>query len=123
MRCALQHSAARLSEYRALCSPSLMALSSADPLLTTFQLSWELRELATAEPESRADYLELRKSCQQFAVDLLQQIRSSTELAVILNHDPSSPPYEDGEHMKLARLELAILYKQKKVGKGAAGVA
>ncbi|XP_034250296.1 transient-receptor-potential-like protein [Thrips palmi] len=110
----LQHSAARLSEYRALSSPSLMALSSADPLLTTFQLSWELRELATAEPESRADYLELRKSCQQFAVDLLQQIRSSTELAVILNHDPNSPPYEDGEHMKLARLELAILYKQKK---------
>lgn len=93
-----------------------MALSSADPLLTAFQLSWELRDLATAEPESRADYLELRKSCQQFSVDLLQQIRSSTELAVILNHDPNSPPYEDGEHMKLARLELAILYKQKKVG-------
>lgn len=58
---------------------------------------------------------ELRRQCQQFAVDLLHQSRSSQELAIILNHDPESPPYEDGERMKLARLELAINYKQKKV--------
>lgn len=58
---------------------------------------------------------ELRRQCQKFAVDLLHQSRSSQELAVILNHDPDNPPYEDGEHMKLARLELAINYKQKKV--------
>lgn len=56
----------------------------------------------------------LRKQCQQFAVQLLHQARSSQELAIILNHDPDSP-YEEGEHMKLARLELAIDYKQKKV--------
>lgn len=48
-------------------------------------------------------------------MDLLHQSRSSQELAIILNHDPEDPPYEDGEHMKLARLELAINYKQKKV--------
>lgn len=60
-------------------------------------------------------FQELRRQCQQFAVDLLHQSRSSQELAIILNHDPESPPYEDGEHMKLARLELAINYKQKKV--------
>lgn len=59
--------------------------------------------------------MDLRKQCQQFAVDLLQQSRSSSELAIILNHDPDSPPYQEGEHMKLARLELAIMYKQKKV--------
>lgn len=59
--------------------------------------------------------MDLRKQCQQFAVDLLQQSRSSSELAIILNHDPDNPPYQEGEHMKLARLELAILYKQKKV--------
>lgn len=46
---------------------------------------------------------------------LLDQTRSSHELAIILNHDPENPPYEEGEHMKLARLELAIAYKQKKV--------
>jgi len=148
----LRRSVTRLNEYRALASPSLLALSSGDPLLASFQLSWELRGLALAEPECRAEYLvsllskvhrvcsisywdyyvprnqslksfsvklvifqDLRRQCQQFAVDLLQQARSSAELAVILNHDPDNPPYEDGDTMALARLQLAILYKQKKV--------
>lgn len=79
------------------------------------QLSWELRNLAFAEQESKAEYLELRRQCQQFAVDLLDQTRSSQELAIILNYDPQSPPYMDGDHMKLKRLEMAIDYKQKKV--------
>lgn len=110
----LRHSLSRVNEYRALSSPSLIALSSTDPLLTAFQLSWELRNLAFAEQECKSEYLELRRQCQQFAVDLLDQSRSSLELAIILNHDPNSPPYRDGDHMKLARLELAIDYKQKK---------
>lgn len=59
--------------------------------------------------------MELRRQCQQFAVDLLDQSRSSQELAIILNHDPDEIPFEDGDHMKLARLEQAINYKQKKV--------
>lgn len=105
----------RVNEYRALASPSLIALSSSDPLLTAFQLSWELRNLAFTEQECKSEYLELRRQCQQFAVDLLDQSRSSHELAIILNHDPDSLPYVEGEHMKLARLELAINYKQKKV--------
>ena len=46
---------------------------------------------------------------------MLDQSRSSQELAIILNHDPDEPPFEEGEHMKLARLELAIDFKQKKV--------
>ncbi|KDR22808.1 Transient-receptor-potential-like protein, partial [Zootermopsis nevadensis] len=101
----LRFSVSRLNEYRALSSPSLIALSSNDPILTAFQLSWELRNLAFAEHESKSDYM---------AIDLLHQSRSSQELAIILNHDPDSPPYEAGEHMKLARLELAINCKQKK---------
>lgn len=105
---------ARVNEYRALASPSLIALSSQDPLLTAFQLSWELRNLAFAEQECKSEYLELRRQCQTFAVDLLDQSRSSQELAIILNYDPESPPYMDGDHMKLTRLELAIDYKQKK---------
>lgn len=111
----LRHSISRVNEYRALASPSLIALSSNDPLLTAFRLSWELRNLALAEPECKSEYLELRRQCQKFAVDLLDQSRSSQELAIILNYDPESPPYYDGDQMKLARLELAINYKQKKV--------
>ncbi|KAJ6648092.1 Transient-receptor-potential-like protein [Pseudolycoriella hygida] len=110
----LRHSLSRVNEYRALASPSLIALSSNDPLLTAFQLSWELRNLAFAEQECKSEYLDLRRQCQKFAVDLLDQSRSSQELAIILNYDPDAPPYEDGDHMKLARLELAINYKQKK---------
>ncbi|KAJ0172575.1 hypothetical protein K1T71_011714 [Dendrolimus kikuchii] len=110
----LRHSLARLNEYRALASPSLIALSSTDPILTAFQLSWELRNLAFAEQESKSDYLELRRQAQLFAVDLLDQSRSSQELAIILNHDPDEPAFVDGDHMKLARLELAIDFKQKK---------
>ncbi|GJQ82376.1 TRPL [Trypoxylus dichotomus] len=110
----LRHSLSRVNEYKALASPSLIALSSGDPILTAFQLSWELRNLAFAEPECKSDYLELRKQCQQFAVDLLHQSRTSEELAIILNHDPDKPSYEVGEQMTLARLELAITYKQKK---------
>jgi transient-receptor-potential-like protein len=111
----LRYSLSRVNEYRALASPSLIALSSNDPLLTAFELSWELRNLAFSEQESKAEYLELRRQCQRFAVDLLDQSRSSKELAIILNYDPDSPPYKDGDHMQLARLELAIDYKQKKV--------
>jgi len=53
----LRFSVSRLNEYRALASPSLIALSSNDPILTAFQLSWELRNLAFAEEESKNDYL------------------------------------------------------------------
>lgn len=52
----LRHSQARINAYRALSSPSLIALSSRDPLLTAFELSWELRRLSTMEAEFRADY-------------------------------------------------------------------
>ncbi|CAH0718985.1 unnamed protein product, partial [Brenthis ino] len=110
----LRHSRARLNAYKALASPSLIALSATDPILTAFQLSWELRTLAFAEQESKQEYLELRRQAQKFAVDLLDQSRSSQELAIILNHDPEEPPFEEGEHMQLARLEMAIDLKQKK---------
>lgn len=47
---------ARINAYRALASPSLICLSSKDPFLTAFELSWELRRLAKVEAEFRADY-------------------------------------------------------------------
>lgn len=42
----LRHSRSRLNIYKALSSPSLIALSSEDPFLTAFRLSWELQELS-----------------------------------------------------------------------------
>ncbi|KAG5326359.1 TRPL protein, partial [Acromyrmex heyeri] len=108
----LRLSSTRISEYKALASPSLIALSSTDPLMTAFQLSWELRELAISEPESRAEYLKLRRQVEKFAVDLLQYVRTTTELDTILNYDPE----EENAilNKQLARLEQAIEYKQKR---------
>ncbi|XP_032796648.2 transient-receptor-potential-like protein [Daphnia magna] len=115
----LRHSMSRINAYRALSSPSLIALSSNDPILSAFELSCELKRLAYLETEFRQEYMDLRRQCQQFACDLLSHTRSSSELAFLLNHDPSnnarrSPSTDDYQEMKLARLELAIEQKQKK---------
>ncbi|XP_050434366.1 transient-receptor-potential-like protein [Adelges cooleyi] len=107
----LRYSTCRVNEYRALASPSLIALSSADPIVTAFQLSWELRRLARMEKEFTNEYNELRQQCEQFAVDLLQQTRSSYELDVILNHDSESLPNSGSTKFKL--IDQAIKYKQK----------
>lgn len=111
----LRHSRSRINAYRALASPSLICLSSKDPILTSFELSWELRRLSRLENEFKTDYEKLSKKCQDFAVDLLEQTRGSKELEIVLNHDTSNPSEEQGERMKLSRLKLAIKFKQKMV--------
>ncbi|KAK3531910.1 hypothetical protein QTP70_034417 [Hemibagrus guttatus] len=109
----LRHSRSRLNIYKALASPSLIALSSEDPFLTAFQLSWELQELSKVENEFKAEYEELSCQCKRFAKDLLDQTRSSRELELILNfRDDLSLLQEEGNN-ELARLKLAIKYRQK----------
>ncbi|XP_042075594.1 short transient receptor potential channel 4b isoform X2 [Haplochromis burtoni] len=109
----LRHSRSRLNIYKALASPSLIALSSEDPFLTAFQLSWELKELSTVENEFKSEYEELSRTCKQFAKDLLDQTRSSRELEVILNYRDDINPLLDENINELARLKLAIKYSQK----------
>lgn len=124
----LTHSRSRINAYRALASPSLIALSSKDPVLTAFQLSWELRRLSRLENEFRAEYEQLSTQCNDFAVRLLDQVRTSKELEVILNFDADDslagpgtgagaggPELGSGAKMSLSRLWLAIKYKQKRV--------
>ncbi|XP_072515689.1 short transient receptor potential channel 4a [Salminus brasiliensis] len=109
----LRHSRSRLNIYRALSSPSLIALSSEDPFLTAFRLSWELQELSKVENEFKSEYEELSQQCKQFAKDLLDQTRSSRELELILNYRDDINPLEDEGNNDLARLKLAIRYHQK----------
>ncbi|XP_047449245.1 short transient receptor potential channel 4b [Mugil cephalus] len=109
----LRHSRSRLNIYKALASPSLIALSSEDPFLTAFQLSWELKELSTVENEFKSEYEELSHTCKQFAKDLLDQTRSSKELKTILNYRDDINPLLDESANDLARLKLAIKYCQK----------
>ncbi|XP_062872388.1 short transient receptor potential channel 4b [Trichomycterus rosablanca] len=108
----LRHSRSRLNIYKALASPSLIALSSEDPFLTAFQLSWELQELSKVENEFKAEYEELSHQCKRFAKDLLDQTRSSRELELILNFRDDISLLQD-ETNDLARLKLAIKYRQK----------
>ncbi|XP_032259010.1 short transient receptor potential channel 4 isoform X1 [Halichoerus grypus] len=109
----LRHSRSRLNIYKALASPSLIALSSEDPFLTAFQLSWELQELSKVENEFKSEYEELSQQCKQFAKDLLDQTRSSRELEIILNYRDDSSLIEEQSGNDLARLKLAIKYRQK----------
>lgn len=111
----LRHSRSRLNIYKALSSPSLIALSSEDPFLTAFQLSWELKELSAVENEFKSEYEELSHTCKQFAKDLLDQTRSSRELEIILNYRDGINPLLDENGNDLARLKLAIKYCQKEV--------
>ncbi|XP_070597914.1 short transient receptor potential channel 4 isoform X2 [Erythrolamprus reginae] len=109
----LRHSRSRLNIYKALASPSLIALSSEDPFLTAFQLSWELQELSKVENEFKSEYEELSQQCKQFAKDLLDQTRSSRELEIILNYRDDNSLLEEQSENDLARLKLAIKYRQK----------
>ncbi|XP_040037929.2 short transient receptor potential channel 4a [Gasterosteus aculeatus] len=109
----LRHSRSRLNIYKALSSPSLIALSSEDPFLTAFRLSWELQELSKVENEFKSEYEELSQQCKQFAKDLLDQTRSSRELEMILNYRDDINLLDEEGHNDLARLKLAIKYYQK----------
>lgn len=109
----LRHSRSRINAYKALSSPSLIALSSKDPILTAFELSWQLQRLSNLEPEFKNEYLELRKQCQLFATALLDHTRTTEELEVLLDYDPDNNPQDNNERMQLSRLKLAIRIKQK----------
>lgn len=105
----------RINAYKALSSSSLIALSSRDPILTAFELSWELRRLSRMETEFRAEYNIMRKNTQEFATSLLDHARTSNELEIMLNFNPTGENWEPGERQTLERLKLAIKYKQKQV--------
>lgn len=62
-----------------------------------------------------SDAQELRRKCQNFATALLDHTRTSYELEVLLNYDPTGPAFEHGDRMHLSRLKMAIRFKQKKV--------
>ncbi|TMW53463.1 hypothetical protein DOY81_001461 [Sarcophaga bullata] len=111
----LRHSQSRINAFRALSASSLIALSSRDPVLTAFELSWELKRLQAMESEFRAEYGEMRHGVQEFVTSLLDHARTSTELEVMLNynHEAAHDIWSPGQRQTLERLKLAIKYKQK----------
>ena len=109
----LKFSLARINAYKALASPSLIALSAKDPILSSFQLSDELKRLAKAESQYKEEFIRLRKQVQEFVTGLIDHTRTSFELEVILNHNPDGDPWQVGDIQTLERLKLSIEYKQK----------
>jgi transient receptor potential cation channel subfamily C protein 4 len=71
------------------------------------------------ETEFRAEYNNMRKNVQEFSTSLLDHARTSNELEIMLNFNPSGENWEPGERQTLDRLKLAIKYKQKQVGAAA----
>ncbi|CAB3403610.1 unnamed protein product [Caenorhabditis bovis] len=114
----LRLSRSRINAYRALTSPSLICLSARDPILYAFELSWELRRLSYIENEFRSDYEELSQKCQKFCVHMLDQVRGSKELEIVLNHTTNAwhdvTSANNGGTEQLARLKLAIQLSQKR---------
>lgn len=52
----------------------------------------------------------------KFASELLDQTRTRTELAIMLNYDPDGDVWNEGEVNSLERLKMAIKFSQKSVG-------
>ncbi len=52
----LRYSLHRINTYKALASPAWISLTSSDPILTAFKLSWELMRLAIRENEFKDIY-------------------------------------------------------------------
>ncbi|KAI1721291.1 transient receptor ion channel II domain-containing protein [Ditylenchus destructor] len=112
----LHYSLKRINTYRALASPAWMSLTSSDPILCAFRLSWELQKLSVLEDEFKDTYVQLSEQCKQFACDLLSQCRSTEEVIAILNkednmHDENIDVW--ASKLSLSRLKKAIKYDQK----------
>ena len=58
----------RLNAYKALSSPSLIALTSKDPILTAFKLSNQLKSLSKMESQFCKEYTVLREQVQVGAI-------------------------------------------------------
>ena len=111
----LRHSLLRIHMFRALASPAWISLTSSDPILSGFKLSWELQYLARHENEFKDTYLELARSCKKYACDLLDQCRSTEEVIAVLNRADDGTEGDDEEDLSLERLKLALKYEQKQV--------
>ena len=83
----LRFSLSRLNAYKALASPSLIALTSKDPVLTAFKLSDQLKSLSKMESQFCKEYTFLRDQVQGFSTSLLDHARSSHKLEVMLNYN------------------------------------
>ena len=106
-----------LNLYKALASQAYISLTAEDPFSETFELCNKLRKLTKTKYEFGDQFQALADQCEQFAADLLDQVRDTTEQIFILNHDPYgwSNPSEDIHEGQPNRVKVAIHFEQRKV--------
>ncbi|XP_071959351.1 short transient receptor potential channel 7-like [Antedon mediterranea] len=105
----LKHSKSRINTYRALISPAYISLTSADPILTAFELCRELDILASKEKEFKTDYKELSETCKTYTSDLLDMCQSSREVDNLLSGGTDGVDQRE----RLGRVKLGITYEQR----------
>ncbi|VDD75417.1 unnamed protein product [Mesocestoides corti] len=102
----LKYSLWRINTYRALASPAWISLTSPDPVLAAFKLSWELSNLASRENEFKEVFIQLSDQCKKYACDLLDQCRSTEEVLAVLSRtsddqsDERSKEYDESTNQK-----------------------
>lgn len=90
----LKHTLKRIITYRALASPAWISLTSPDPILTAFQLSSELLNLASRENEFKEIFISLSEQCRKYACDLLDLCRGTAEVVAVLSKGSDSDDSE-----------------------------
>ncbi|XP_074649130.1 short transient receptor potential channel 7-like [Tubulanus polymorphus] len=108
----LKRSRSRLNAYRALASPAYMALSSPDPIMTTFGLRQEMMKLSEVEKEFKKEYLTLVEECMNFACEMMDLCRGTQEVEAVLSE--SNIDGNGKRRDPLGRLKMAIRYEEKK---------
>ncbi|XP_035671706.1 short transient receptor potential channel 4-like [Branchiostoma floridae] len=107
----VQTSRAWLTAYRAVCSPSLILLTSPDPFRTCFRTARALRNACWKREHYRAELEELADQCETFACELLAEVRDSDELETVLEFNPGETT---DKQVLRGTLEAAVEMEQKK---------
>eukprot|EP00058_Branchiostoma_floridae_P015624 XP_002601112.1 hypothetical protein BRAFLDRAFT_75561 [Branchiostoma floridae] len=110
----VQTSRAWLTAYRAVCSPSLILLTSPDPFRTCFRTARALRNACWKREHYRAELEELADQCETFACELLAEVRDSDELETVLEFNPGETT---DKQVLRGTLEAAVEMEQKKPGR------
>ncbi|GIY89980.1 short transient receptor potential channel 4 [Caerostris darwini] len=106
----LTESMSRINTYRTLASPTYLILTTSDPILAAFQLSYELEKLSNDLPEHQKEYKDLSRKCSLFAADLLDECRTTEEVKTLLSQRLGCP---DNRPEMLNRFVTAVHYGQK----------
>ncbi|CAL1261675.1 unnamed protein product [Larinioides sclopetarius] len=106
----LTESMSRINTYRTLASPTYLILTTCDPILAAFQLSYDLERLSCNLPEHQKEYKELSHKCSNFAADLLDECRTTEEVKTLLSQRLGCP---DSRPEMLNRFVTAVHYGQK----------